>query len=1027
MPAAIGTAIATWLASITVTQVVFTIASLAISSAMSSRAQKKAEAAQRAAAEQQRAAYNAGLVDRTSVLRTGIQPRNMILGRDEASGPLVCWFTYGPLRNFHAFAVVLAGHECDEVETVMFNHEPVTLDGSGAVVAPDKYLRVVSHNFTTAFPGGPAGTTCVLIDAPARVDSVRSYRDGVYLNTIGYTVVGNVLTTTQDVDPDPDGNILDLQVTYTVVVRQPLFYIKKYLGAPGQTAAPELIAAAAQAGIPTAWDATRKGTGICYLTCVVEADFNVLGQIGIPNLSAVTRGAKAYDPRTGLTAWTQNPPVLARWFNVDSGFAPKTLSSEINADELLASANVSDEAVSFSATEVGARYTCNGQLTCAATPLDNFNHILDAMDGDAVWISGQWQIVAGYYKEPTLDIDEDTLDSAAISILPRTAKRDLFNGIKGQFVDASNGYIRTGYGLITSDFYKAQDGDESLPAEANFELVNDSRRCQMIAWQRLTRARQPLTLQLGTTLKGYDSAPLQTINVNLRRPGYVNKVFTNLRREHDKNTLTYTLQETGPEVWEWDYSKASAAVDLPNSSLPDAITIPVVTDVVAESGTNVLQRLGDGTIISRVRLSWAAVTNIYVLNGGKIEWQHKSAADTSDDWEVLPPSRGEDVEAFTGALVDGDVRLFRGRCVTMLGRKGDWCPLVVHRVVGKTAPPSDVLFFTINGTSLAWSAVTDVDLAGYQVRFNYSQNRAWGTATPLHIGLVTESPWTPEILPPGQVTLLIKAIDTSGNESANAAPIVTNLGDPIVINLIDEYDDKAAGFPGVKVNGTVSGGDLVADDSGGLFWGQDTGNYWKEDAALVWPGSTYLQMVYTTTYRVGADQRGARLTLQVEVEGESYTIEYCYTTQGLYWGPDDAYAWGADSDLYWPAATDRATWPGAIENISEGDIELRITTQAGSVRGAIRELTLQIDVEDELEYVNDAVIAAIGTRLPLTKSFRSIKNVLVTLQAAPGGADSYKVLDKVVAGSSGPLIGVYAAGVGTTGLIDAQIQGVKGN
>ena len=785
------------------------------------------------------------------------------------------------------------------------------------------------------------------------------------------------------------------------------------------------MAAATAAGIPSAWDASRRGAGICYLSVVVDADFNILAQIGIPNVSAVTRGVRAFDARTGLTAWTENPAVLARWLIVDSGFSPKTLSTEVQAAELLASANVCDESVAFSATRTAKRYTCNGQLTSAASPLDNLNHILDSMDGDAVWISGQWQLVAGYYKTPTLTLNEDTLSSAGITIMPSTAKRDLFNGINGLFVNPAAGYVRMGYGMVTSATYQAEDGNELLPADANFELINDPVRCQMIAWQSLTRARQSLTLQLGTTLRGYDSAPLQNVTVNLRRPGYVNKVFTTLRREFENNTLIYILQETGPAVWAWNYALASAAVSLPNTSYPDVATVPVIAGVSAVAAEAELQRLADGTIISRARVRWTLVTNTYVSNGGKIEWQHKSAGVTADAWTSLAPVSGADSEVYTGPLIDDTLMLFRGRCVTSLGRNGDWCPVVSCLVVGKTAPPPDVSTFTIQGRSLSWAPVAALDLAGYQVRFNYDLNAAWGTGTPLHAGLISATPWTPEIFPTGTVTLMVKAVDTTGNSSATAASIAANLGDVIVDNLVLSYNDKAAGFPGTKTGCAVVAGNLLANDSGGLFWGADASVFWSGAAtSLFWSAATYAALIYVTGHTVTRAEAGARLSLLSQVTGASYTIDYRYDTQGLFWGRDGDFFWGSDAAPFWAPPTPWQTWPGALDNMAEGRIEFRIMVQAGPVRGAINALTLQFDVADEYEEINDVAVSAAGTRLVLLKSYRAIQNIQLTLQDDAGTAVNALWVDKL---STGPLvICVNSAGVQVAGSLDARIQGVKG-
>lgn len=338
-------------------------------------------------------------------------------------------------------------------------------------------------------------------------------------------------------------------------------------------------------------------------------------------------------------------------------------------------------------------------------------------------------------------------------------------------------------------------------------------------------------------------------------------------------------------------------------------------------------------------------------------------------------------------------------------------------------PPPDVPTFLASGKSLSWGAVQAPDLAGYEVRFHYGQNTAWGTAQPLHIGLVTESPWTPDITPPGQVTLMVKAQDTTGNQSTKAAVIVANLGDVIVDNLILTYDDKAAGFPGVKIGCAVSGGNLLANDSGGLFWGVDNANFWTGDTSPFWKAASYMALDYTTGYTIQPSEAGSRLTLNTAIAGESYLLQYRFDASGLFWGNDANFFWSNDAAPFWSQPGVWQAWPGELNNVPVGRIEFRVFTQAGPTRGMVTEFTLNFDVVDEVEEFNDLVISAAGTRLPVTKLYRSINNVSLTLQNS-GTAVTAKTIDKL---STGPLVACFdSAGVQVAGLLDARIQGVKG-
>lgn len=998
---------------------IISIGLFAIQSAQQQRSSRKAASAAKASAD---AAYSASVTNRTAVVRSPIVPRNIVFGRDRTSGPLACWFTWGSIRQYHTFAVVLAGHECDAVEQIYFNGEPVTL--SGNTVIDSKYTRYDSNVIfeVLTFDGGgnatvsltPTGGVSVMLQVPS---GLGPNGDQLYTDSWVPTLVsGNTIN-------QPAAAGLSRQVTYTHISVNHLFEVWTYLGAPNQQASPQLIAAAAAAGTPASWDGSRRGANVCYLVVQMTADYDVLGQIGVPNISAIVRGVKAYDPRTTAAPWTQNPAILARWFLVDSIYSPLTLNSEIGNDQIIASANVCDETITIGNGLIGPRYTANGQLSSDGSPLDNLNRILDAMDGDAVWVSGAWQIVAGYYRASSLTLDESALDESDIKINPYLPKDKLFNMISGTYVSPAAGYVRTSYPAMKVDAYVTQDNGESLPVTMDFDLIDDPRRCSMIAWQRLTRARQQLTSQFGTNLKGYNLWPTETVTLIQKEfYGSTPKEFTVQRREFANGKLAYVVQETSAAVWAWDYTLANAPVDIPNTSLPNPFFIPTPVITLLRSGDAELLIGDDGTIISRIYFEIAPTDNFYVVNNGLIETQFAVAG--TSDWQTGPATPAAQSFDWLSPVEDGLTYAVRARYRNSANRLGPWSIAELHLVIGKRELPPSVLNFTVLGTTFAWTPVFAQDLAGYQLRFNYGQNTAWGTATLLHTGIVTESPWAPENYPSGQITVLIKAQDTTGNQSANAAAIVTNLGDPIVANVVETYDDKAAGFPGVKVNSSVVLGDLLADDSGDLFWGADGGNFWLAESAFFWPASTYLQMTYTTGFTVTINELQSRLTLITDIEAESYTIEYRFGTQGLFWGVDADYFWSPDADLFWPAATAWQTWPGGLDAMELGEIEFRFTTQAGSVQGAIRELTLIFDVEDETEFLNDVSIAPGGTRLVLTKSYRSIKNILMTAQALGGDTPIPITLDKNV--TLGPLVATYEAGVSVTGKIDAQIQGVKG-
>lgn len=850
--------------------------------------------------------------DTKLMLKSSKSPRNVVFGRDRVSGPMMPFFSYEQNNVlYHRFGVVLAGHECDAVETIYFDDEPVTLDTAGWVVAPAKYT-----------------------------DNGRG-----------------------------------------------LFFIEKKLGAAGQTASAFLVEAAALAGTPTAWGADRLASGVCYVVVHMEANYDVLHDVGLPNISAIVRGVKAYDPRTMTTAWTRNPALLARWWLVDSIYSPLTTDAEIDQAELIASANVCDELVQFSATVTAQRYACDGALNTTANPLENLNKIMSAMDGDAVWVSGKWQLIAGYYKPPTLAINESHVAGGQVTISPYAPTAQIINAISGQFKGPETKYQAAGYPMIAPPDYLAEDGGEVYERKDDFDLVNDALRCQMIAWQRLSRARQQLGVNLVCNLKAYNSSPLQTVTLSLAEFGYSEKEFQVRKRIFNGFAVEYFLQETGAGVWAWNYSLVNQTVQIPNINVNIDLTVDPLQNVVIDSGTENLVIDTDGTVRSRMRVRWDAATSYFVLNGGKIEWQYRTS-DTGSGagpWLNAPPCAGNATTVYIEPVQDGVSYDLRGRAISQIGRRSNPTELLTHVVVGKTEPPSDVANLKINGSTLTWDEVLDLDLAGYVLRFNYGSNAAWSTATPINNGVLTQSPYDWTQRPAGTVTVLIKAIDTTGHESLGAAVVYTNLGDAPIANVVEEIDFHPL-FNGEKINCTVVSGNLLANSTTAFY---PAGNQPMYPSGLLpfYPVSQYLSMAYTTEWvYISSVLAGSNMTLDLDFAGVALRLEYRTQSQEPAFGGDsyEAAFLSADEPAY-DQEGDWLPWPGQL-TAANGVYQFRVTIGSGEVQGRINTMALIIDAPDMEETINDLALDITGTALPYTKPFTVIKGIQATLQSGSSGA-----------------------------------------
>jgi hypothetical protein len=475
-----------------------------------------------------------------------------------------------------------------------------------------------------------------------------------------------------------------------------------------------------------------------------------------------------------------------------------------------------------------------------------------------------------------------------------------------------------------------------------------------------------------------------------------------------------TLVDAAPEIHGADTG--------PIPSFDPMITLPVVPQravpqapvlVAVFSGTAGLVRAGDGTVLSRIGVTLRAAEGD-AAPAFQMRWRLLDAA----GWEV---ASGPGPTLLTGALRDGETYEVSARAVSAAGLAGLWTDPVPHLVVGKAEPPSDVQAFTITGRRLDWQAVPDLDLAGYRIRWMPGNADDWGSATPAHGGLLTNSPFTLDALPVGPVTVMIKAVDWSGNESAMPARIVTDLGDAPIDGIAAAATDlKAGGFVGDKVGCTVVSGDLEADaDASAPMWASDAAAMWGDAGADMFDNGVFSAMSYTAALSFTDPPPGSRIVLAHTIEGLGTAISWRAAVP--MWTADGDPMWGSDGDpMFGGGLSEFLPWPGAVVDPPE-EFELRVVAAGGLTQGAIRRLIVNLEALRITESLADVAIASGGTRLPIVETYRAISVVQLTLQGGTGARTAI-VADKDE--TLGPLISVVdGSGTGVAATVDATITG----
>jgi hypothetical protein len=740
--------------------IVYTAAYVA-SSAYSNQQRRKAQASAQAA-------YLASLKDRELMIRSAVAPRRVIYGRDKVSGPIVYAQSTGEKGEYLHLVIALAAHECDAIETIYFNDVALPdPDGSGDITSGE-FGHSTVH---TATESVSAAASITLAHDPVAILSV-SRLDGDSYGTFDtpltggqYSVAGRTVTFAL--------GAAAYSVNYTWAESTPRVRIRKHLGGAGQTADSALIAASGGK-----WTEQHRGTGICYLYVRLQFDTEVFGQVGLPAISAVVRGRKVRDPRSGLVVWTDNAALcVADWLR-DASFGLSASALEVPDSEVIAAANICDETVATSASTSQARYNFNGSFTSQQSPRDVLADLLSGMAGHCVWSQGRWLVRAGAARTADLVIGADTLAGAGVSIVPKASRTDLFNAVRVTYRDPAQAWAEVQAPLVTNATYEAADGGVRIVRSIQLPGAMDAMRAQRMGKIELERERQALTVQLTTNLAAYDLAPTDTCYLTLDRYGFASKLMEVRQRTWSPDgTLAYTVRETAAGVWAWSYGEATTIDLAPDTTLPSPYARPIaLAGLSVQSGTDHLMRLGDGTITTRAWLQWGASTDAFVLGGGTIEVQWKRLS--ASDWQVGPSMPGDSINTYLQPVPDNTAILVRVRAVNTAGRTSEWTA-VTHQVVGKTAPPADVVGLAVvvvqGGVRVSWTPSTEIDHAATDLRIGAT----WSSATPLFNGTANTYTWPWPAA--GTYTLSVKHRDTTGNESATAATIAVTVDSTMLV------------------------------------------------------------------------------------------------------------------------------------------------------------------------------------------------------------------------------------------------------
>lgn len=562
-----------------------------------------------------------------------------------------------------------------------------------------------------------------------------------------------------------------------------------------QPAIPELVAV--YAGAPTElWTTDHRQRERAHVYLRLTYDKKLFGE-GDLKVQFQILGKPLYDPRNDLTYGNGNPALMLADYITDSLFGLGYTWADIDTDSLSTAANVCDELVP-TLTALELRYgPCGGSFTAETEPSEVIDTLERAMAGEVIYSGGKWKFQAGTGSRSTvLTLSEDDL-RGPVTLDTITSKKDLINSVRGTFYSEAAAWVKKDFPAVSVAAYVTEDSGRVRWADLDLPFTHYSPQAQRMARIALEDSRRQTHLTASFGLRAYELEAGDIVALNLPRYGYDGtQTFVVLDYELSLENgielqVHLQLKEWDANIYAWTAAENEQTTHEPNyPTLPNPYAIDAPTGLTLESGTSHLYIQTDGTIVTRIFAQWSLPDDALLASGGRVEIQWKPSA--SGSWvsyqRLLPNSES----AYIVDVQDGEEYDVRVRAVNVIGAESAWTTATNHNVVGKTAAPSDVTGFTatIDAARIitfSWDAVPDLDISYYEIRTgtnwftgDFAQNTDRVTCT---YGPVTY----------GTYAFIIKAVDTTGNQSVTGATVSVNAEFPPDITGLT-YSVNANGY-----------------------------------------------------------------------------------------------------------------------------------------------------------------------------------------------------------------------------------------
>ena len=805
-----------------------------------------------------------------------------------------------------------------------------------------------------------------LVLSEGEINSIEEIR--VDDKVVSFT--GALSDNTQRTVASSDSNFYKDGVSYITV--------EPHFGTDGQSASSLLSTL-------SSWGSNHKLSGICYLALKFKWNADVFG--GIPQVQAKIKGKKVVTLASNLSeqtaSFSTNPAFCLLDYLRNERYGKGIATSDIDLQSFYDASQVCVTQVTpYSGASQINIFDTNAVIDTSRKVIDNVRDILRGCRGYLPYVQGKYRLVIETTGSASVSLGEDDIIGGYELASP--TKNSKYNRVIATFINPDRNFQADQVtfpptddsSLATADKHatmKAADGGFLLEGKFDFKTITSPYQAEEMAEIILRRSRESLGLNITAGFKAYELHIGDIVNITLSSLGFSSKAFRVLSMVFNEDyTISLTLVEHQDSFY--TFASKGQVASTPSTTLPDPFTIQPPTSVTL---SDQLISYNDGTVIVALDVAIGASPDSFV---SFYQVEYKKASDS----DFIIYAQGSGLTHRVLNVIDQETYDVRVKAINSLGVSSTYVS-AQRTIVGATDPISNVTDFSCNivgnEAHLSWEAVTDLDLAFYQVRYSTLTTGAeWQNSVSL-IEKVSR-PATSVSVPARVGSYLIKAVDKLGNFSLQATIIATN------VTAIGNFNNVASAtenpnFTGTKTNLTLASNLLRLTDL------NSTGTY-----------------DFASVIDIGASHT-ARVTASLTQFSEDPTDLFDSKT-GLF----DAATGSFDGDapanenahLEIALSDDNSTFT-AFRNFVIGDYTARyykfrlvLISRDGATTPVISALSVSIDMEDRIQSGNDISSGAGTKTVSFTKAFKTVNYAVGITGQGMATGDFFLVENKTING-----------------------------